>query len=140
MILPHPYSDLACTAYLVITTLILAAKDADSYLLKDKVDNNMTSRRVKRWHEDGVFLAIMFLLPCLAIGTWYWEICSALLIRLSLFDLCFNHWAGLPDTYLGGTATADKIFVKIFGVHGARIKCAVFFILLIVGQILILKL
>src|SRR5690348_1510575 len=135
--IPQKIIEITCSAYLIVSTLFLAGKDADSYLLKDRQDNPMTSKRVRRWHSDGLAMAFLFLVPCLFLGTWYWSAISALLVRLSIFDLFFNEWASLPSTYLGGTAFADKLFVKIFGVNGAIRKSACFFILFIGEQILI---
>ena len=119
--------------YYIIITLLLAGKDADSYLLKDRRDNPFSYARVKRWHRDGIFLAVASLLPLLAwMPLLGWKTCiAALLIRLSIFDLAFNTWASLPEGYLGGTAWADRIFVRIFGQQGAYWKALTFFALLI---------
>lgn len=135
--IPPVLIDFLCTAYLLCSTLFLAGKDADSYQLKDKQDNNLSNRRVRRWHRDGMALAFLFVVPCCILGTWYWALISALLVRLSIFDLLFNEWSGLPVTYLGGTAGTDKLFVKIFGIHGALLKSGIFFLLLIAEHVLI---
>ena len=124
--------------YYFVCTLFLAGKDADSYLLKDRRDNPMSYARVKRWHRDGVVLAVLPLVPFVCwLPFLAWKIClSALLIRLTAFDLPFNHWASLPPYYLGGTAWADRQFVKIFGINGAVKKSLTFGALWIAGNVL----
>lgn len=124
--------------YLIICTLFLAGKDADSYQLKDKQDNALSATRVKRWHWDGLILAFLYVLPLVVWQTENaWRIViAALLIRLVFFDLPFNHWAGLQGTYLGGTAWADRLFVQIFGINGAVKKTITFLILWIGANIL----
>jgi hypothetical protein len=124
--------------YLIICTLFLAGKDADSYQLKEKQDNALSATRVKRWHRDGLILAFLYVLP---LVVWQpanaWRIVIAtILIRLVFFDLPFNHWADLAVTYLGGTAWADKIFVRIFGINGAIKKTITFLILWIGANLL----
>lgn len=120
--------------YLITCVLFLAGKDADSYLLKDRTDNALSSGRVKRWHRDGFILYILFLLPLIVWdGSDNWRTAIAVtLIRLSLFDLGFNHWAGLPESYLGGTAWSDRLFVRIFGINGAARKSLTFLAILII--------
>jgi hypothetical protein len=125
-------------AYLLTCCLFLAGKDADSYQLKDKKDNDLSAGRVKRWHRDGFILYVLFIIP---LAVWdnmdNWKILIAAgLIRLAFFDLAFNHWASLPTTYLGSTAWADKQFVKIFGINGAIKKAATFLLLWIAGNLL----
>jgi hypothetical protein len=124
--------------YLLLCCLMLAEKDADSYQLKDKKDNDLTAGRVKRWHRDGFILYCLYILP---LAVWdtvdNWKIIiAATLIRLTFFDLLFNHYAPLSIHYLGGTAWADKQFVKIFGINGALKKAIAFFLLLVAGNIL----
>lgn len=127
--------------YYVTCTLFLAGKDATSYLLKAKSDDRYASNRVKRWHRDGVALAILALLPCIVIAgdKWYWIVAGALLIRAAIFDLAFNAWSSLPTDFLGGTAWFDKLFIRIFGVHGADTKSAIFLIILGALQYFIYK-
>jgi len=53
---------------LIIAILFLAGKDASSYLLKDK-DNNgdeLTLKRIQRWHRDGIVLYLLYLSKSLA--------------------------------------------------------------------------
>lgn len=114
-------------AYLVLCVFFLAAKDADSYLLKDKTDNPLSAGRVKRWHRDGFILFLLYLVPL-----FYWDMkdwwkigISALLLRASLFDIEFNFRAGLPASYLGGTAWTDRQLVKLFGVNGNLTKSGI---------------
>ena len=123
--------------YLIICVLFLAGKDASSYLLKDKLrsDNTIDLNRIKRWHRDGVILNLLFILPLLLLVKWYILI-YALLIRLAIFDIAFNKWAGLNYNFLGSTSMVDKIFVKIFGKMGAIKKSVVFFLILIAINIL----
>lgn len=119
--------------YLIVCVLFLAGKDADSYQLKEKTDNGLSAGRVKRWHRDGLILFVLYLLPLIvwdARDAWKTVIGGAL-IRGALFDLAFNHWASLSTSYLGGTAWADKLFVKVFGVNGAILKSSIFLALLI---------
>jgi hypothetical protein len=124
--------------YYMVCTLFLAGKDADSYLLKDRRDNPMSYARVKRWHRDGLILAMLFVLPLVAwLPVLAWKTClGALLIRLSFFDLPFNRWASLPPYYLGGTAWVDGIFVKIFGQNGGLRKSLAFFVILVLLNLL----
>jgi len=127
--------------YYLTCTLFLAGKDASSYLLKAKSDDRYASNRVKRWHRDGVALAVLVLLPCIVIAgnKWYWIVAGALIIRTAFFDPAFNTWSSLPIDFLGGSAWFDKLFIKIFGVHGAVPKSLVFIILLGVLQFFIYK-
>lgn len=124
--------------YLTACVLFLAGKDADSYLLKDKTDNQFSIGRVKRWHADGVAL---FILDVILLVFWMPAIAgkivmAGVLIRLSLFDLAFNHWASLPITYLGGTTGSDRFFVRIFGANGAARKSLAFAAILVILNIL----
>jgi hypothetical protein len=125
-------------AYLITCCLFLAGKDADSYQLKDKKDNDLSAGRIKRWHRDGFILYVLFILPLVVWDTVdNWKIViAATLIRLAFFDLAFNHWASLPTTYLGGTAWADKQLVKIFGINGAVKKSLTAAAMLIAGNLL----
>lgn len=121
----------AFQAYLIVCVLFLAGKDADSYLLKAKQDDSLSAGRVKRWHRDGSILYILYILAMIARqpALWWKILAAAALIRLSLFDLGFNKWASLPIAYLGGTAWADRLFVRVFGVQGAVRKSIAFFVL-----------
>jgi hypothetical protein len=124
--------------HLLACVLFLSGKDADSYQLKDRTDGPLTAGRVKRWHADGVALYVLNILPLIGWDPhdWLKTLAAALLIRLSVFDLAFNHWAGLPTTALGGTAITDKFFVRIYGQHGAVLKSLTFFVLTIIGNLL----
>jgi hypothetical protein len=120
--------------YLLIFKLFLAGKDASSYLLKDKsASGHLTNYRIKRWHRDGVAIDVMNTLSVAYIfgPAWWQVILISLLLRLAVFDLAFNKWAFLNINYLGSTAWADKLFVKIFGINGA-IKKSLFFAITIV--------
>lgn len=124
--------------YILVCILFLAGKDASSYKLKDK--NNigpLTDKRIKRWHRDGVALWLLITLAPVYYQHLYWIMLYSLLIRLSVFDLAFNYWAGLPYKYLGSTALADKLFSKIFGLQGAVKKSLFFLAILITLNILI---
>ena len=131
-------------AYYIICTLVLAGKDADSYQLKDKNDNALSAVRVRRWHRDGLILAVLFLLPLLKMqpifnlqpAAW-WKTCLACgLIRLVFFDIPFNHWSSLSIYYLGGTAWVDRQLVKLFGQQVAIRKTIIFFLILIASNLL----
>lgn len=118
---------------LVIATLILAGKDASSYLLKDKnpQDQVLTIKRINRWHRDGIFLYALYILV-LAFQVNWWHLCIyATLIRLATFDLAFNFWAGLDFKFLGSTSKVDQFFSKIFGKYGALNKSLIFLVILI---------
>jgi|SRR6476620_2280379 len=116
----------AAQLYLLIGILFLAGKDATSFRLKDKNETgNLIMGRIKRWHRDGLVLWLLLTLPISYFIHWEMAIVSVL-IRGSVFDLAFNKWGGLSTTYLGGTAWADKIMVKIFGLHGAIKKSLAF--------------
>lgn len=118
----------------LISTLLLAGKDADSYLLKAKVDDALTLDRLNRWHRDGWFLAMVICALCVMTNPelWWFIVGYSILIRTSLFDIAFNKWSSLDIRYIGNTAITDKVFRQIFGVNGAVTKSIVFFILLII--------
>lgn len=116
-------------AILIIYKLFLAGKDSSSYLLRDKANvTDITLNRIKRWHRDGVILDLLFTGALVPTFGW-WVILQSLLVRLSVFDVAFNHWSGLNINYLGSTAATDKFFVKIFGINGAVKKSLIFLIL-----------
>ena len=123
--------------YIIACTLFLAGHDSTSYLLKSGGTNigPLLFRRIKRWHRDG---SIIFFLCCLPLVYFIgWQIIiAALLIRLSFFDLAFNVWSGLPIDMIGTTADTDKFFSRIFGKNGALKKSLLFFIILVVLNIL----
>lgn len=125
---------LGVEAIYIIVTLLLAGKDADSYLLKIKTDDALTLDRLNRWHRDGLFLAMVICGLCVLINpeVWWFMITSCVLIRTSLFDVAFNKWSSLDIKYIGNTAATDKLFRPIFGVNGAVLKSVSFFILLII--------
>lgn len=118
---------------MVVCILFLAGKDATSFKLKDKAvrDKELEEKRIKRWHRDGVALNILFVLPFLYFDpiNWWQYISLALLLRLSIYDIGFNYWAGLNYKFLGSTALWDRIFVKIFGLNGAVKKSITFLVL-----------
>jgi len=123
--------------YIAVACLVLAGKDATSFLLKEKKDDDFSASRIKRWHRDGVILYALYVLPCCKIDfleTWK-IVLAAGLIRLALFDLEFNRSASLDIHYLGSTAWIDRQFVKIFGFNGALKKSGAFLLLLIAGNI-----
>lgn len=115
--------------YLLILKLFLAGKDATSFLLKDDEENSLTKVRIKRWHRDGVALDVLSSVPiALHFGSDWWQIAIvSILLRLGIYDMAFNHWSKLSITFLGSTATFDRVFAKIFGEHGA-IKKSIFFL------------
>lgn len=124
---------------MLVCILFLAGKDATSYKLKSKIDNDLTKTRINRWHRDGVVLNILFVLPFIYfdLSNWIFYLVTTLLLRLSFFDLGFNYWGGLDYDKLGSTALVDKFFVRIFGENGAVEKSLVFFALLILFNIFI---
>lgn len=126
------------SAILIIFKLFLAGKDATSYLLKEKHEENaLTFKRIKRWHRDGAALDFLFtVILAWASGDWVSVFVQSVLIRLALYDLAFNHWSGLNIHYLGSTAYWDKIFVKLFGINGAVKKSLAFLIILILWGII----
>lgn len=123
--------------YLLIATLFLAGKDASSYLLKDKLQSGeLTSKRINRWHRDGVILNTLFILPLiLLVGPLI--ALYALLIRLSVFDIAFNYWSGLNPNFLGSTSRVDQLFAKIFGQQGAIKKSLIFLLILVILNIVL---
>lgn len=122
-------------AIIIIFTLFLSGKDADSYQLKDKTaSGTLTSSRIKRWHRDGFALdAIFTSVLAYAFHDW-WILLLSVLVRLSIFDISFNFWSSLNMNYLGSTAWVDKQFVKIFGINGA-VKKSLFFLILTLALI-----
>lgn len=127
--------------YITVTLLFLAGKDASSYRMKDHSGRNevLQKKRVKRWHRDGVALFILIVIPCVYFTQNYWLILYAALIRLTFFDPSFNHWAGLPTTFLGSTAVWDRFFIRIFGLKGALLKSLTFLVILILSNILVMS-
>lgn len=120
--------------YVLICLLFLAGKDATSYKLMEKDDplTELKRKRVRRWHRDGVALNALVIVPIVYLRPELsWILLYALLLRLTVFDLAFNYWAGLNIRFLGSTAWADQIFSKIFGQYGA-VKKSVFFLALLV--------
>lgn len=124
--------------YLFACVLFLAGKDAESYLLKAQTDNGLTAGRIRRWHTDGVILYLLNMLPLIVWDSrdWWKILLAGGLIRASFFDMVFNDYSNLSITYLGGTAAADKFFVRIYGQNGAVLKSLTFFVLLIIGNLL----
>jgi len=100
--------------YVLVCTLFLAGKDATSYLLKDTL----------------IIIPIIYLRPEL-----HWIILYTVLIRLAIFDIAFNKWAGLDYRFLGSTAFTDKFFIKIFGTYGAVKKSIFFLVVLLILNI-----
>lgn len=123
--------------FMLVAILFLAGKDATSYKLKNKVDNDLTKIRIKRWHRDGVALNILFVLPFIYFDPSNWLIYSlfSFLTRLSVYDIAFNYWGGLNYKFLGSTAWTDQQFIKIFGEDGAVKKSLSFLIILIILNI-----
>lgn len=123
--------------YIILCTLFLAGHDSTSYLLKAGGTNigPLLFKRIKRWHRDGVIIFTLCCIPWIYLAGLK-IIIASLLIRLSFFDIAFNKWSGLPYKQLGTTATTDIFFTKIFGQNGALKKSIVFFIILILLNIL----
>jgi len=120
--------------YVLICTLLLAHKDAMSYLLKDKVANDTPERLsiISKWHRDGVAMNILFVLPVFILSpALSWIILYALLIRLAFFSVAFNYWSKLNHKFLGTTAWSDKVLRKIFGEQGA-VKASLFFLSILI--------
>lgn len=125
---------LQASAFLLIFKLLLAGKDATSYLLKDKkAEGELTNKRVNRWHRDGAAIDLLYTYSVSNdFGNDWWQIfLISLLLRLSVYDLAFNYWAKLGMGYIGGTAGTDKLFRKIFGDDGAVTKSIFFFAIFI---------
>lgn len=125
---------------LLIFKLFLAGKDATSYLLKEKHEENiLTVKRINRWHRDGVALDLLFtIVLAWASDDWFQTIGQSIIIRAAIFDLAFNYWAQLNIHYLGSTALWDKLFIKIFGINGAVQKAIVFLAALTLWGLLLL--
>ncbi len=125
--------------YMTICILFLAGKDVISYKLKSRIDNDLSYSRIKRFHRDGAFLNILFIVPFIYFDPYNWGkyVLYTTLIRISIFDPFFNCQAGLNFRFLGSTALWDKIFIKIFGINGAIKKSLFFIILLVITNILI---
>jgi len=124
---------LLAEALLIIAILFLAGKDASSYLLKDKTPNNqeLTLKRIQRWHRDGVALYLLYIIPLLFLENPWLILSYALLIRLAIFDIAFNYWAELDPKFLGSTSKVDQFFARLFGQNGAIKKSAIFLIILL---------
>lgn len=120
--------------YVLICTLLLAHKDAMSYLLKDKVVNDSPERFkiISKWHWDGVLMNILFVVPVFTLSpALSWIILYAFLIRLAFFSVAFNYWSKLNYKFLGTTAWSDRFLRKIFGEQGA-LKASLFFLSLLI--------
>jgi hypothetical protein len=127
--------------YVLVCILFLAGKDASSYLLKDhnRPQNSLDTKRIQRWHRDGVALNALVIMPIVYLRPeLYWIIPYTLLIRLAVFDIAFNKWASLDYKYLGSTAWADKFFSKIFGQYGA-VKKSIFFAIVLIALNIFVK-
>ena len=124
--------------YVIFCTFFLAKKDAESYRLKSSVTSPLVLKIIKRWHADGVVLAVLINTPLFFdhAKLWWQIIIINILIRLSEFDLTFNYYALLPTTELGSTASVDIFFSKIFGKQGALKKSITFFVLLCIFVLL----
>lgn len=120
--------------FMIVAILFLAGKDSSSYKLKDKRDNSLTLARIKRFHRDGVALNALFVIPFIYFDPINWQkyIVYTLLLRLSIFDIAFNYWAGLNYKSLGSTAWWDQKFAEIFGEDGA-VKKSIIFLLILIG-------
>lgn len=127
--------------YVFVCILFLAGKDATSFLLTEraKLNTSLGSRRIQRWHRDGIALNILVIVPIVYLRPELsWIILYTVLIRLAVFDLAFNKWAGLSLTWLGSTAWTDRFFSKIFGEKGA-VKKSIFFLLVLIVLNVFLK-
>lgn len=118
---------------LIIFKIFLAKKDASSYLLKEKdEENELTHKRIKRWHRDGVIIDLIFTsVLAWAVKDYIHVAVQSLLVRLTVYDVAFNYCAKLDYKHLGSTAWADQIFSKYFGQDGA-VKKAIFFLIVLV--------
>jgi hypothetical protein len=113
-------------AILLISKLLLAGKDAVSYLLDEDKDNIV--KLTNRWHQIGAAVDVILTgLLMWASGNYYEVAFQSLLIRLAVYDLAFNYFAKLDIHHIGTTAISDKIFAKIFGSKGA-VKKSLFFL------------
>jgi hypothetical protein len=125
---------LVAQIYVLICTLLLAHKDAMSYLLKDKNSPDTAEKLsiISKWHRDGFLMNALFVIPVFALSpALSWIILYSILIRLAVFDVAFNYWARLDYRHIGTTATTDKFFSKIVGEKGA-IKKSLFFLIVTV--------
>lgn len=119
--------------YLLVMILFLAGKDATSDRMKDKnaPASELRYKRISRWHRDGVALWLLATLPVFYHTSW-WLLLISILLRLSVYDVSFNKWAGLPVGHLGGTSFWDRFFVRIFGAQGADTKAVTFTLIWVV--------
>lgn len=132
---------LVAQIYVFICTLLLAHKDAMSYLLKDKNSPDTTEKLsiISKWHRDGVLMNILFVLPVFVLSpALSWIILYAILIRLAIFSVAFNYWAKLNYKFLGTTAITDKLLRKYFGEQGA-LKSSLFFLTILISLNFIIK-
>lgn len=131
------YFELIGQVWLLVTILFLAGKDATSYRLKDhnRAASSLQASRINRWHRDGVCLWVLITLPVFYFIS-PWQAVWSVLIRASVWDISFNHWAGLPKRYLGGSAWFDRLFVKVFGTYGAVRKSLAFACILVLSNLL----
>jgi hypothetical protein len=135
------YYIICAEIYLLACILFLAGKDATSYKLKDhnRPAGSLQTKRVKRWHRDGVALWVLCTLPVAVLISPWLAVLSGL-IRAMCFDPAFNHWAGLSTDFLGGSAMFDRFFVRLFGERGALKKAALFLALVVLMNIFYYKL
>ena len=105
---------------IIAIKFFLAKKDADSYNLESHSSDLAPVSKINIWHSDGVILDFLITLGLTISTTYYWELpLLSLLVRAAIYNIVFNKYAGLSMTYLGGTATLDKISKSIFGIQGA---------------------
>lgn len=126
--------------FILAFILVLAAKDAYSYLLENK--NIVATPEVlnlkDKWHLSGAALFILYAVSLAIASGFWWELpVLAILIRLSFYDITFNFFAKLSLAFIGTTAKTDLFLRKIFGKNGAIIKSVIAFILLILFNMLI---
>ena len=126
--------------YVLICTLLLAHKDAMAYLLKDKNSPDTAEKLsiIKKWHNDGFIMNILFVVPVFVLSpVLSWIILYALIIRLALFNVAFNYWAKLDYKFLGTTAVTDALLRRYFGEQGAVKASLVFLTLLVILNFII---
>jgi hypothetical protein len=118
---------------LILQSVILGCKDGATYKIFGRPiqDYSKVKEWLKWWHFYGAFDYILLLSVLFFVVGWKILI-AALLIRVSVFDLCYNWKSGLSHSHIGTEAVSDKIFAKIFGPNGARKKALVFLLVLII--------
>jgi len=117
--------------YILFLAAVFGARDGINYSIYGvpKTDYKTLHASLKWWHFSGAFLYGFAGGPLVMIISWK-LIIALLLLRVSIFDIAYNHFAGLPLSHIGTEAFWDRVFRSIFGAKGGIIKAVCFVLIL----------